>query len=363
MSTIKDYLKYYKNTTFEEYKFNELDNLLFSEISYINWDGIVSKFNSKIKLKDAISIYLENNKERNGNKLSPFMKSNIENLKAIENCTRYNNCYLSNYRNEVDDNKQFGAICIYLNSREIYISFKGTDSTLIGWKENLSLSYIFPTLSQKAAIDYLNEVASLKNNTIYVGGHSKGGNLAMTAAMYCNKRIKKRIKTIFNNDGPGFKDSEYNSKEYNDMITKLKMFLPEESVVGILLNNTDNYTVVKSIANGVKQHDCNSWECFGSFLIRGTLSESSKKIKAKITRLLEKYDDEKKKELIVNFFDILKEANITSFKNISSVDWNQVIEIIKGLKNLDVQSKELYINLFKDLLLREQKDMDVKKIK
>lgn len=354
MATIKDYLNYYKNTTFNDYAFNELDNILFCELSYIDWKGIVSENATRIRLEDAIKIYLENTTEERAKKLTPFMKTNTDNLKAIQDSTRYKDCYLANFRNEVNQNKQFGALCIYFGDNDLYVGYKGTDSTLVGWKEDMALAYVFPTLAQKDSIDYLNEVVTSKYNNVYVGGHSKGGNLAMCAYMFSNSKVKKRIKKVFNNDGPGFRQKEYNSLEYKEMLTKLIMFVPEDSMVGVLLNSPPSFKVIKSTSSGPYEHDCNTWECFGSFLIEGNLSIISKKFKERIDVIITQYDDDKKEELVNTFFNILQEAGIKSFN--SNTQWNQVIEIIKGISDMDSDTKELFLDVFKSFIVNRDKN-------
>lgn len=356
MATIKDYLNYYKDTSFDEYAFNELDNILFSELSYINWENIVSNYSSKIRLDHAINIFLGSLNDSTREGLSPFMKSNVENLKIIQNSNRYQNCFLANFRNQVDEEKQFGALCIYFNGGDVYVGFKGTDSTLVGWKEDLALAYTFPTLAQKDAINYLNEVIGWKDNTVYVGGHSKGGNLAMCAYMYSNNKVKKKVKNVFNNDGPGFRDTEYNSFQYKEMLGKLVMFVPEDSIVGVLLNSPPSFKVIKSTFNGPYEHDCNSWECFGSFFVEGRLGTLSKKFKERVDDIVNSYDDKKKEELVDTFFTILQKAGIKSFNNVSSIEWNQVFEIIKGISGIDNTTRDLFLDVFKSFINFQNKD-------
>ena len=206
MATIKEYLKYYKSLTFSECKLNINDVLLFTELSYIDWHNIVPEDNNKITLKEAFNIY---QKTKNVY-LSTFMKGNIANLKDIYTSTRYKDIYLSNYKEYVDNEKQFGALKIHFDNK-VFISYKGTNGTIIGWKEDFTLGYHFPIISQKYAINYLNEVITSEDKEIYIGGHSKGVNLAMTSSMYCNNDIFKRIKTIYNLDGPGFREKDLNN--------------------------------------------------------------------------------------------------------------------------------------------------------
>ena len=345
MATIKEYLKYYKDLSFEECNLNINDVILFTELSYINFLDIVPSDNKKITLKEAGERYLKEKKDR----LSPFMQSNIDNLKEMIGSRRYSNIYLSNYRSIIDKEKQFGALCIYFEPKKVFISFEGTDGTVIGWKEDFILGYHFPVMSQKSAITYINEVVTSKDKEIYLGGHSKGGNLAMTSAMYCDNKIFKRIKTIYNLDGPGFKEREFNST-YKKIMPKLKMYVPEQSIVGMLLYNTDNYKVIKSISNGIMQHDCNNWECFGSFLLEGSLSKISIKLDKKIKDWNKKYDDDELEKMITTFFSILEDNNIKNFNELKSLKWNQIVSILNKVKSIDEDTRKLYTDALKELI-------------
>ncbi len=345
MATIKEYLKYYKNLTFEECNFNINDVILFSELSYINWYNIVPSNNNKITLEEAGKRYLNENKDR----LSAFMQSNVSNLKEMIESKRYSNIYLGNYESIIDKEKQFGALCIYFEPRKVFISFEGTDGTVIGWKEDFVLGYHFPIMSQKCAISYINKVVTNKDKEIYIGGHSKGGNLAMTASMYCDNKIFRRIKTIYNLDGPGFKEKEFNST-YKKIMPKLKMYVPEQSIIGMLLYNTDNYYVLKSTATGIMQHDCNTWECFGSFLLEGTLSKISIKLDKKIKDWNKKYDDDELETMITTFFSILEENNIKNFIELKSLKWSQIVSILNKVKSIDEDTRKLYTEALKELI-------------
>lgn len=347
MYTIKEYLKYYKNLTFEECPININDVILFTELSYIDWNNIVSKGSQKVTLKEAGMKYLEVNNKY----LSNFMKSNISNLKDMLTGKRYQNIYLSNFREYVDTEKQFGALCIHFVKEKVFISFEGTNGTVIGWKEDFTLGYHFPVISQKYAINYLNEVITNKDKEIHVGGHSKGGNLAMTAAMYTKEDIFTRIKYIYNLDGPGFKENQSHSKELKRILPKLEMYVPEDSVVGMLLYSTKNYNVVKSNTNGIMQHDCNTWLCFGTFLEEGKQSKLSIKINNKIKEWNKKYSDEELEEMITTFFKILENNNIKSFKELKKLKWNQIVNLINEVNDIDEDTKKLYYEALKELIL------------
>lgn len=345
MATIKEYLKYYKDLTFEECNFNINDVILFTELSYINWNNIVFDSSKKISLRKAGEKYLNSNMGY----LSFFMKSNVDNLKEMLTGKRYENIYLSNYRRIIDEEKQFGALLIHLDSKTAFVSFEGTDGTVVGWKEDFVLGYHFPVMSQKCAIEYLDEVITNNIKVVFVGGHSKGGNLAMTSAMYCKDKIFKKINTIFNLDGPGFKEREY-TRDFKKIIPKLKTYVPEQSIIGMLLYGSDDFKVVKSISSGIMQHDCNTWQCFGSFLVEGSLSKISIKIDKKIKDWNKKYDDDELETMITTFFSVLEDNNIKNFSEFKSLKWNQVVNIFNKVKDIDENTRKLYTEAIKELI-------------
>ena len=324
MATIKDYLKYYKNISFKENKLNINDVIIFSELSYIDWSNIVPKGNNKITLKEAFTTYQEFKKDIY---LTSFMKENISNLKDIYNSNRYKDIYLSNYRRLIDNEKQFGAITIHFADK-VFISFMGTNGTVIGWKEDLSLAYSFPVVAQKTAIKYLDEVITSNDNEIFVGGHSKGGNLAMTSVMYIKEDIFNRIKTIYNLDGPGFRDKEYTSSNFKKILPKLQVYVPEDTIVGMLLNTSNNKYIVKSTSRGVLSHNMNTWQCFGEFLEKGKQSKLSITIDNRIKSWFKNYNDKEIERMINAIFNILENNNIKEFKEIKNLKWSQIVKLI-----------------------------------
>ena len=343
MYTVKEYLKYYKDVSFDNCNFNEVDNILFSSLSYFDWTDIVG--DSKVNLITAIDIYLDKKRTLS----SPFMKDNLENLKIMKDSLRYKDCYLGNFKRIIDDRQQFGAICIYFDNK-VYVSYEGTDGSVIGWKEDFNLAYKFPVDTQVTAIDYINSVINRKDKVIYVGGHSKGGNLAMTASMYCDNSIKNRIKYVFNNDGPGFMRKQFLSREFKEMVPKLRMFIPTESLVGLLLFGSNDYKVVESTARGINQHNFNTWKCFGSFFLEGRLSRISDKLIKRIESWYQVYDDEDIEIIITSLFKVLEDNKIKNFNDLKKMKWKDVLSIINHMSNIDSSTKKLYIEALKDFI-------------
>ena len=344
MATIKEYLKYYKILSFKECKLNINDVLLFTELSYIDWHNIVPEDKSTITLKDAFTKY---QKTKNIH-LSTFMKENIENIKDIYTSTRYKDILLSNYKEFVDNEKQFGALKINFDDK-VFISYKGTNGTVIGWKEDFTLGYQFPIISQEYAIKYLNEVITTEDKEVFVGGHSKGGNLAMTASMYCSDVIYKKIISIYNLDGPGFREKDKNDN-FKKILPKLQIYVPEDSIIGMLLYTTNNKKIVKTNTSGILEHDINTWLCFGEFLEKGKQSKLSIKIDNRIKAWNKNYKDEDIEKMIISVFNVFEKNNIKSFNELKKLKLNQILNLINEIKDIDEDTKKLYSETIKDLI-------------
>lgn len=344
--TIKDYLKYYKNISFKESIFNEVDNIFFSELAYLHWDNIVTK---KINLNEAINIYLNSNVKEINNK---FIKGIVDNLKTVANGTRYKNCSLEYYIKDVKENKQFGALTIHIDNKTTYVAFEGTDNTISGWKENFMMSYLFPTESQQHAIEYINKVIKYNDQIIYVGGHSKGGNLAIVASMYARKGIQNRIKTIYSNDGQGVIKKIFESPEYKRIENKIKLFVPSESIVGELLYNPPIYKVIEANGFNISEHDCNNWKCFGPYFIESKLTKASSNINIKTKNWLEEVSDDKKRVVVENIFKVIDEAEIKKLEDIKKINPQVIKNAINSIKYMDADTKKLIINSIKKLILK-----------
>lgn len=339
MYTVYDYLKYYNNVSFEESTFNDMDNIVFATLAYFPFPNTLKRKDLSLLDKKILNI-----KESN----TLIGKKAIEIIKIISKGTRYKKIIFSNYASLVDDNVQFNAITIRFNNN-CYVSFCGTDNSLVGWKENFNLSYMYPVLTQKLAIDYLKQTICDKDQAIYVGGHSKGGNLAMASVMEASDDIYGRINTVYNNDGPGFLKNEFTSIKYNRLLKKLKNILPEESLVGILLDNKE-YNIVKSKNKGPYQHDLTSWLCFGPFLVEGSLNNYSKKLQAKLNNWLVQVNDDTKQILIDSFFNVIEESGVKHFRELKKLKWPELSSMIKEAKNIDNNTRPLLVETLKTLI-------------
>ena len=352
MSSLDNYIKNYGTILFEESSINDVDNVIFSCLAYINFEDILDE--KDITMLKAYKKYKNKYSSKEIAKFSYSLKKGCYLFMNIATTPRFKDVIISNYVKILDNTKQFCAVTFKLPDNSIYIAYEGTDDSIIGWKEDFETSYMFPVPSQILAVKYLNDAIKRSNHNVYVGGHSKGGNLAMTAAMYCKSYIKRRIKKVYNNDGPGFRDEEYNSLEYKIMAKKLRKFVPEDSMVGMILKNDENYITVHSNAHAFYQHYPFTWECYGAFFLKSTRSKMSEKFEDRIEKWLNNFNDKQREEFFESFFGVMEKSSITCLKELREFKFDRVLTLIKTSKNLDKDTKKMLINAFKDFIFEKE---------
>lgn len=310
MANIKDYLAWRGDLTFKQSPFNDVDNLLLSVLAYVDLKDIVPSYmeNRSITLEMAAKEFFDLNDEDELLKDKSFMKEIPFLMKNIAESERFKNAKLSKYIDVIDNETQmqFSAFHIKLDDLSTYITFRGTDDTLVGWKEDFNMSFISPVPSQIAAVKYVNSTVTKNMHNIRLGGHSKGGNLAIYSAVKCDSHVKKKILAVYNNDGPGFDSNMVDSQEYADMLPYIKTIVPYHSLVGMLLEHRENYMVVKSSNAGVMQHDAVSWQVLGSrFETMENVSRASHLLKEALSGWINGLDMEKRKEFVEILFSII----------------------------------------------------------
>lgn len=341
--TILDYIKKYGDYTFLEKEFNEVDNVIFSVLTYVNFDSIISK-NKKLKktINAVANEYFLKHPKKENKKIISSKKNGLKILDAIKNKRRYKDLLLYNYLYIGSENQQFSALTIRINKSTIYISFEGTDGLISGWEEDAKMTYLFPVEAQKNAIKYLNGYSATKDKII-LGGHSKGGNLALVSAMYCTSSIKNRILKIYNNDGPGLRLKQIESYRYKLVNKKLIHLIPNYSVVGLLLRHK-KYIVIKSNKKSILAHNPLTWIVKNNTFERTELSKFSLVLDESISKWLNKYDDTIREKLVITLFDICRNIDL---KDLVEIKKNKLllIKLLISVKNINPEVKEIVRDL------------------
>ena len=269
MKNIIDYIKEYGNLTLEEYPFNNVDSLILSQISYIKFE------NSSIDIESEVHLLTEFENEIDTLCIDTRVPElNEELFLQCIHSLRYEAITISHLQTnfDKDNEKQFCAMTFHLPNQIDYIAFRGTDASFVGWKEDFNLSNgIVP--SHRKALEYLEFNGTYMQSMIRLGGHSKGGNLAMYTAMQCDDALQEKILSVYDNDGPGFPEAFFSSEKVEKVLPKVTRIIPEASVIGMLLNHQKDPLIVASTQKGILQHDAFTWEVMGpSFIEKESLT-------------------------------------------------------------------------------------------
>ncbi len=255
---LNSYIKEYGKYSFAQRPFNDVDALVLSEISYLNLDRVINKKNDgSFVIKD---IDLSNIDELTAQQSD--MKKNKIMLPLLMKAKRYKDLVISDveFRNDNEEVCQFYAITIFFEDK-MFLSFRGTDLTLRGWKENLEMSYKNIIPGHNEAIRYTKKILKKYDFPFYLGGHSKGGNLAVYAGIKMPIEHYSRLQHIYTFDGPGFFDEKLvKNIEESPLHKKIIKYVPKESVVGIVLKHTKTAKIVDAVSVGVLQHDPFNWK-------------------------------------------------------------------------------------------------------
>lgn len=321
MFTIYDYLDYYKNCSFEEVGFNQMDAMLFACLVYLP----IKSFSENKSYKDFVSYAYTFYKDDYSGVMKP---SSFALLNKIKTSKRYENIIISDFKNVRNNDTQFGAMSVRFNDN-LLIAFKGSDSSLISWIENLRLNYQYPTYTQSKGIKYAKDNILDSDKNVYLVGHSKGGNLAMCAGMEIPSGLRDKVKVIYNFDGPGFLKKEY-EKKFNLIKEKVVNIVPTGSVVGMCLYN-DNFKSVKSKDLAFGEHYPVGWGVFGEFFVKTSLSRVSKQIHEMTTTNLDAVD---KKQLGETIEELCKGLGV-DYDSDFHLSMSEIWEIIRNMKGID----------------------------
>lgn len=343
------YIKKYGTKTFKEQEFNEIDNVILSCLAYVNFEKLVSKnYKNKKRLELVAEEYFKKNSKKQNKKNISEIRNGIKLLYTIKNTTRYKDIYLLNYSYVGYDNTQFSALSFELAKNLIYVAFEGTDHLISGWEEDMKMAYKFPVQAQRLAVNYLNKHFALSTTKLIVGGHSKGGNLALISAMYSISFVRKRIIKIYSNDGLGLRKEQINSLNYQEIKTRVISLIPDYSVVGLMLYNDKNYKVVKSTSKGFFAHNPANWEINENAFTESTLSRFSIVFNESFTKWLDSYTDEEKANFVKSIFDICRENNFTSLNELKKKKII-ILKLVTASKNINQESKDMLKELIKML--------------
>ena len=359
-----DYLAWRNDGPLSLSPFNEVDNVIFSYLSYIEFGKLLEKGDGFFDLKEQYEHFCEKHSMEEIKTAGQFTERAPLLLQKMMERPRFQDTKVGYYAVcfDKDQVKQFAALVFLLPDGSNYVSFRGTDKTITGWKEDFLMSCQSETAGAKEAVDYFNKVAKVLEGEFILGGHSKGGNFAMYAAAFCEAKHKERILKVYNNDGPGFRDEVIQSNEFQEMLPKILTIAPQSSIIGQLLSNPAEQRVIRSTAKGILQHDAMTWEAEKDSLVSSELDELSEYTKTTLGSWLESMDDETRESLCTTVFSLIASTKSETFIEFSGNLMKNMETIWKEMGKLPEDKKKEIMNALSKLI-ESSKEAAVSQIK
>ncbi|MTB64892.1 DUF2974 domain-containing protein [Streptococcus sp. zg-86] len=356
MPNLLNYIEEVANHDFYDLPLNRLDILALTEISYLPFDGLVSSDVTVQQLKRLdyiITQFEEKNHGDTPNLSVTITPDRIKLLDLLKNSKRFKAIKALAYVNDYDkeEEKQFAAITYKVGQDKLVTIFRGTDDTIIGWKEDFHMTYMAEIPAQQSATQYLNSIMQLPNYTVYVAGHSKGGNLAIYASSQLEPRNQERIAQIIAYDSPGVHPSVIESDGYQAMKERIQSIIPQNSIVGMLLETPDKAEIVESKAFGLLQHISFTWEVEGhDFKLAPALTENSIQIDTTLKTWTASLNEDELKHFFDLLFGMFIDAGIERLNDFTVDTPKKIALLMEQQQNLTDEEREMLDKLFRLLI-------------
>jgi len=347
MKNMLDYIKEFGHVSFEERAFSEIDALVLTELEYLPLEKVVpSDENGEnfVTVKEIAEYMQEHKQELFDENPMMITQERHEVSQVIADAPRFQSLKFFGVVSEWDKDttKQFAAVTVEVEPSVRLVVFRGTDETLIGWKEDFLMTYSPLVAAQTDAKEYLAKQASLWGGDLMISGHSKGGNLAIYAAATQEEDVQLRIVDIFCFDSPGLYRSVLETKGYQNIVPLAMRYIPQDSLVGLMLESEVPYVIVKSNATGAMQHSAMTWEIEdGQFIKMEKLTKNSQLNDQTFKKWTESVSDEEL-ELFWNvFFELLFSVGIDTVNDLYGQFMHYVQEFLKAAGDMDEEKREL----------------------
>ena len=335
MANVFDYLDWRGDLTLGLVPLCDVDALVLSRLSYLPLDGLVPPEGAPV---GALMRQLL------ASKPPLLLPEDGRFIPALAASQRFCEMRIMDYVNQIDleSQTQFAAITVYLDDDHACAVFRGTDATLVGWKEDFNMGFLPIVPSQREAADYLRAAAAaFPSQKLRAGGHSKGGNLAVYAAVWCGESVQDQLLAVYNNDGPGFHTSLLDRPEHQRIANRIQTILPESSVVGMLLEHEESYQVVRSNQVGLMQHDGFSWQVLGTqFIHLSGLTEGGRIVDSALRDFVRGLDQEQRIRFVDALFEVLTCTNAETLTDLKDGGFRTAYSMLKTVRSLDPDTRQ-----------------------
>lgn len=351
MGTVLDYLKKYGDCSFQDMPMTEVDSLALCQLSYLKFDGMVPglrdgkpsvPLKSLVEHPDFEQLFADIRYE----KVNRALFANMLEGKRFGGLKL--NCYVNVIVQKWET--QFSAVTFVLEDGTVYVAFRGTDESIVGWKEDFNMAFLSPVPGQELSVEYLNTVACRIRDPFYMGGHSKGGNLAVYSAMNCEQEVRDRILKIYSMDGPGFRPEVLKEGKFDLIADRVVKILPHSSLVGMLFESNMNFQVVESKTFGLLQHDPYTWKVEDAHLVRAdALYERRKQMDNTLNEWILSLDEQQLRIFVDTLFQVISASEADNLIDFTA-EWRRSMNgIVGALKDIDEETAGILKKIVKSL--------------
>ncbi len=349
MANLMDYVRWRGDLAIRSDGFNEVDGLIFAKLCFLDLEGIVPAQGqgNGITLRDAADAYFSR-QSGDGREMGLVVPQDIPVLlRAAADAPRFRGVRLNAYEACTDEEQeeQFAALCFETDDGAVFCAFRGTDDTLVGWKEDLNLSFLDTIPSQRHALSYLQRIArQYFLRKLRVGGHSKGGNLAVYSAVYADKPIQRRILAVYNYDGPGFRESLSETEGHRRIADRIRTYMPQSSVVGMMLEQEKEAFVVQSTANGIAQHNGFSWQVLGNrFVHLDDFSRGGRRAEETLDSWAESLSLSQRKAFADALYEVLTSTGARTLSDLNEERLKNALGMLKTYRGLEKETQRALV--------------------
>ena len=357
MADFFDYLTWRGDLSFEQVPFGKIDALLLAHLTYSIFDGVVPESFSEKKTFSQVAKDFSETPDYESRINIGFLinKRTAELMFKTAESERFRNVELCGFRNIYNEEnvEQFAAVTYLVNGKPV-VALRGTDDTIIGWKEDFNIAWLPQIPAQKDALEYFEEAAAAFKENFVLVGHSKGGNLVINTAVGCGDKLQQRIDKVYNFDGPGFAKEFFESISYKAVEDRIYSFYPEFSVVGMIFHHPKFYEIVKSDGFAFWQDDAMNWQISGKdFVNAGDFTDESKIFYSAFNEWIDKLDTEQKKNFVETMFCILEASGAKTNNDIERETLKATAKMLAAYAEMNREKrKELHeiLSMFKDVI-------------
>ncbi|MBQ9659461.1 MAG: DUF2974 domain-containing protein [Clostridia bacterium] len=347
MANINEYIKWRGDIPLnEKFPFNEIDSMILARFSYLIFN--------RIEMNEQETVKNISEKMKNFQNEEFLYNGDKELITNMGKSIRYQEMTVTDYiENNIKESEgQFSAITIHTGEEEMYISYIGTNASIYGWKEDFNMAFMDNVPCQIEGKDYLEKIAGkYQNKKIRIGGHSKGGNVAIYAAITADSQIQERIIKVYNYDGPGFNKQIIEKYGKKSIIDKIETYFPQDSIIGRILNHEEKCSIVQSTQKGILQHDIYSWQVLGTEPVYAMqLTDASENINMTITNWLENTTNEQRKIFFDSIFELFYSTEANTFGEITQNLTKNLSVILKRYGQISPEDKKTITEMIKTFI-------------